>query len=209
MARKPKSNTKASPEQASLKDMCQTPPRALSLILPYLKPQWTIWEPASGLGFIAMTLESHGHKVISTDIVTGQNFLTHKPDEDVDAVVTNPPYSTAVKYPFIARCYELGLPFALLMAIETLGSSTAQEYFKNDPDFCVIIPNQRINFFMPTLGWEGSGSQFPTAWFTSGFGIGERMIFADLVGPDIRPVKDGKGYYKLPELKQVAMEFAY
>ena len=35
----------------------------------------------------------------------------------------------------------------------------------------MIVMDRRINFKMPQLGWEGSGSQFPVAWFTNGLGI--------------------------------------
>jgi hypothetical protein len=40
--------------------------------------------------------------------------------------------------------------------------------------------DRRVNFKMPTKGWEGSAAQFPVAWFCRGLPIGEQMTFAHI-----------------------------
>ena len=78
-------------KQGGLDDY-QTPPSAISVLLPYLDPGWTIWEPAAGEGYLVRALEDARLKVIASDIRTGQDFLEYEPDEHYDVVVTNPPY---------------------------------------------------------------------------------------------------------------------
>ncbi len=158
-------------------DLCQTPPEAIDPLLPYLPSSWTIWEPARGEGLLVEALYDSGFEhVVTGDIQTGQNFFDYQP-ESWDCLVTNPPYS--IKFKWIERCYELGKPFALLLPVETLGAKTAQQFFR-EHGVEVIFLDRRINFKMPNLGWEGSGAQFPVAWFTFGLDLGQQMVFARL-----------------------------
>ena len=161
--KKPKMNSK-SPD----KDRCQTPPYAMTPLYPYISTDKVILEPAAGQGLMAATLTSHGYKVITGDIETGQDFFKHT-YTNWDVLVTNPPYS--IKYKWLDRCIELGKPFALLMPGETI---YAQKYAKHALKFGfeVLAPSARINFKMPNMGWGGRGSTFPTAWFTYGLGVG-------------------------------------
>lgn len=159
-------------------DACQTPAYAIDPLLPYLDNRWIVWEPACGEGLIVEALYDSGFKnVYASDLITGENFFDHLPPAPFDCIVTNPPYS--IKYDWIKRCYELGKPFALLLPVETLGAKTAQVFFRS----CgleVIFLDQRVNFKMPNIGWEGSSAQFPVAWFTYGLDIGQQMVFAEI-----------------------------
>ncbi len=157
-------------------DACQTPPEALTPLLPHLYTDWQIWECASGEGLLVEELNARGFQVIASDILTDQNFFEYVPSQ-WDCIVTNPPYS--IKYDWIAQCYAFGKPFALLLPVETLGAKTAQEFFR-DCGLEVIFLDRRINFKMPNKGWEGSAAQFPVAWFTYGLNIGQQMTFARL-----------------------------
>ncbi len=114
-------------------------------------------------------------EVWSGDIQTGENFFDYTPPYGWDCLVTNPPFS--IKYKWIARCYELSKPFALLLPVETLGAKTAQKYFR-DYGVQVIFIDGRVNFKMPNMGWDGAGAQFPTAWFTFGLDLPQDMIFS-------------------------------
>lgn len=165
---KPKSNQKGSITEPKQYDLCQSPPYAVAPLLPYLKPFLTVWEPASGGGYLADALEMHSHRyvdVVKSDILRGQNFFTYNPSDPPyergwDAIVTNPPYS--IKYEWIARCYELGKPFALLVPLETLGAAAAQKLLQKH-GFEVMLLDQRVDFKMPNKGWSG-GAQFPVIW---------------------------------------------
>jgi hypothetical protein len=163
---KPKVNRAGSLDEPHGYDACQTPAYALDPLLPYLDLAWTIWEPASGEGSLVEALYDAGYKedhVVATDILTGQNFFEHQPDQPWDCLVTNPPYS--IKYEWLSRCFALGKPFALLVPVEMLGAKTAQELLKAH-DFEIMLLDQRIDFKMPNKGYEGNGAQFPTLWLT-------------------------------------------
>jgi len=160
-----------------LKDLCQTPGYAVAPILPYLLQypkrlihvgNIVIWECAVGEQYLYKELSSIGFSVIGTDIKTGQDFLTFDMSGFYDVIVTNPPFS--LKYKFLERCYELEKPFALLMPVDVFGAKTAQKLFSKYGGG-VILLDKRINFKMPNIGWNGSGSQFPVAWFTKGLGV--------------------------------------
>jgi hypothetical protein len=149
-------------------------------LLPYLPPpdeQTVIWEPAAGEAYLAGALYDHGYAVAQSDVLTGQNFFRYEPSVDWTVLVTNPPYS--IKYDWLARCYALGKPFALLMPVEMIAASTAQRLFKQH-GIEILMPDKRINFKMPNAGWSGKGAQFPTCWYTFGLGIGAPLAFVTL-----------------------------
>lgn len=164
-------------------DACQTPAYALDPLIPYLDGHLTFWEPAAGEGLLVEALYDSDINdgtvvgVITSDILTGQNFFDYQPEHEWDCIVTNPPFS--LKFPWLKRCYELGKPFALLLPVETLGTKTAQDMFR-EYGVEVILMDKRVNFKMPNKGWEGGGAQFPVAWFTWGLNIGSPLTFARL-----------------------------
>lgn len=156
---KPKQNYSPGPQ-----DKCQTPLYALAPLRRYLRRDWTIWEPACGTGNIDGVLRRLGHPVISSDLAGGVDFLTTPPPA-FDALVTNPPYS--IKFRFLARCYDLGRPFALLVPVEMIGAKAAQDLFQRHGVELLLL-NRRVNFEMPRAagkpeGWSSS-AQFPVLW---------------------------------------------
>jgi hypothetical protein len=177
--RKPKRNYKPSPA----KDNCQTPPYALLPIQQYLAPHWVVWEPAAGEGYLADAMRPFVWSVLTTDVLTGHDFLAQNPLVNVGhihAIVTNPPGST--KYKWFKQCcwlwYTYHIPFALLMPGDVMlcktGADLIQEYGVE-----TIIVTPRINYKMPFKGWRGQ-SQFASAWFTKGLGVGERTTWFDI-----------------------------
>lgn len=182
-------------------DHFQTPPYALAPLLPFLNRDWFIWEPAAGKGNIVRTLRDTGYCVGASDILPeeGEEFKTKRhcfdflkwfpPREEQHAIVTNPPFS--LKDEFLARCYEIGLPFALLMPLTALEGQKRQALYKAH-GLELIIPNRRIAFETPT-GREGKASspQFLTAWYTHGLDIGSALTFADMPLPEHRRKKTG------------------
>lgn len=174
---KPKTNYAAPASGVDQRDLCQTPPYAIDPLLPYISSALHVWEPAYGEGLLTEALYDSGFKtVITGDIQTGENFFEYTPDA-WDVIVTNPPFS--LKYRWLERCYALGKPFALLMPLEVLGAKSAQVLFRQH-GINVIFLSDRVDFKMPNLGWDGSGAQFPVAWFCWGLPIAEQMVFADI-----------------------------
>lgn len=155
-------------------DDFQTPPEALSFLLPYIDTNWIIWECAQGKANLSKRLVELNYRVIGTDISTHQSFdfRYYEPENRYDCIITNPPYS--LKQQFLERCYELGKPFALLLPLTTFETTKRQQLFNKYGIEVIFLP-KRINFETPS--GKGSGSWFATAWFTNGLKIGRQLVF--------------------------------
>lgn len=184
-------------DKQPIKDRFQTPPYALSLIIPHLQNNdlRRIHEPAAGDGYIVKTLESKDFHVTKSDILTGIDFL--KPSDlpfalEFDAIVTNPPFSK--KQQFLNRCYQLRRPFALLMPSTMIATGQAIKLF-TQYGIEIIQPSRRICYKTPYKGWAWieenpksdrygqiveTASQFPSAWYTYRLNIGTPLTFCDL-----------------------------
>ena len=197
---KPKKNAKSTPQRSNSYDRLQTPQFALAPVLPFLTRHRCIWECAAGDGHLTTALRAAGHVVCDTDILTGHDFFTADPpstridgiESPVTCICTNPPYSC--KYPWITHCYELKLPFALLMPLETMGAWSAQRLFRKY-GIGVLLLNRRVNFHLPTRGWERSSAQFPVAWFCHRLGFDGELRYGVLEKTDDRQLTifDGGG----------------
>jgi hypothetical protein len=182
---KPKANHAGDTSVSGPMDRCQTPAYAVTPLVPYLHKNWHIWEPAAGEGLMVTTLRGFGFRVTSSDILTGHNFFAYQPDS-WDALVTNPPYS--IKFEWLARCYELCRPFALLVPLEMIGAASAQVLMKQHGAEIILL-DKRVDFKMPEMGFEGS-AQFPVIWLTHGLGIGREITYATLNKPNARQRKE-------------------
>lgn len=158
-------------QSAGRPDNFQTPKIALDVLLPYLKRDWVIWECAWGEGNLFSFLKEEGFKVVGSD--KDFDFLIN--NKDCDCIVTNPPYS--IKDKFLARCYELNKPFALLMPLTALEGKKRGELYRKY-GIQLIIPNKRINFKTPS--GKGSGAWFQTAWFTWKLHLPNDLLFVEL-----------------------------
>lgn len=162
-------------------DDFQTPKEAIIPLLPYLKKEWIVWEPACGKGNLLKAFSEYGYTAFGTDILEGNDFLTSniaRPPMCIewDCIITNPPFS--LKQEFLERCYKLGKPFALLLPLTTFEGKRRQELFKKY-GLEVILFDKRINFETPS--GHGGGSWFATAWFTNGLNIGKQLSFVKIV----------------------------
>lgn len=160
------------------RDRYQTPPWAVTPLLPYIEHLPAVWEPAAGDGLLAGELKRVGHHVIASELLRGQNFFTWHPAREWDVLVTNPPFS--IKADWMARCYRLQRPFALLMSLDCLGTAEMQGVMKGQ-ELEVIFLDKRINYIVD--GVVQNGVPFASCWFTSGLGIGREMTFASVPEP--------------------------
>jgi len=154
-------------------DDYQTDPDALSILVPHLKPSWVVWECAAGEGALVGGLSRIGFQVIQSDIKTGCDFLTWIPPGEWDCIVTNPPFS--LKNEFLARCYELGHPFALLLPLNGLESKDRQRHFRKY-GIQLIVPDRRIQYHPPG-NLSGQGASFLGVWFTWGLELSQDILF--------------------------------
>ena len=154
-------------------DHFDTPAYAMMPLLPYIRPEWTVWEPTDthGNSQIAGALRRHGCKVLSTckgsfDFLTGDLLPAML---EADAIVTNPPYT--LKDEFIARCYDIGKPWAMLMPLTALeGIGRGKMFRENGVELLVL--DRRVEF-------TGGSCWFATSWFASGI-LPRQIIFAEL-----------------------------
>ena len=158
------------PVAAGHSDQFQTPPEAVDILLPYIPKRWVVWECAWGKGRLADGLVNKGYSVVVGDA----DFLSST-IPICDCIITNPPYS--IKDKFIARCYETGLPFALLMPLTALEGKFRQSLYR-EYGIKLLIPNKRFNFETPS--GTGSGSWFATAWFTHKINLPDSLTFVDI-----------------------------
>ncbi|MBK9944231.1 MAG: class I SAM-dependent methyltransferase [Kouleothrix sp.] len=165
-------------------DKCWTPWHGVAPLLPYLPAGARIWECCAGAGWLAQWLREAGHAVIATDYESGHDALTWSlcPD-DYDVIVTNVPFS--LKYQFIARCYDLGKPWALLVPYSTPFAATAKRIRDAaGKPWEELRLNKRINFCMPDSGFQNNGAQMTTIWLCHGL-LPAPIIDAEV--PEPRP----------------------
>lgn len=135
---------------AKRSDLYYTPPESLQPLLPYLKAYQHVWECAAGQGHMAMCFEKHGFKVTQTDIATDPcfDFLTCAVPDEIDLICTNPPFSK--KREFLARCYELGKPFVLLLPLNCLETKGIRAILSKQK-FSLLLPAGTIDYIVPDL----------------------------------------------------------
>lgn len=180
---KPKGMQAGSPD-----DFQTTDPDAIKCLVPFLPPyKKVIWEPACGEGYIIQHLQGHGFDVFGTDIKLGEefDFMKYVPPANYDMIITNPPFS--IKEKFLARCYALEKPFALLMPLTTFDSEERRLLFSRH-GVEIVMPPKRLSFETPPQTaarkakqsmTKKSGAWFYSCWFTWGLKIGCQLNFTD------------------------------
>jgi hypothetical protein len=124
-----------------------------------------IWEPAAGAGSLASTLTGEGFSVIATT----DDFLkrTRPPREDIDAIVTNPPYGPEGRRDLACEFirHALALPVrlvAMLLRVDFDSGKTRVDLFRDNPRFAgKITLLDRIVWFER----KGAAPSDNHAWF--------------------------------------------
>lgn len=156
-------------------DELYTPINAITPLIKYLPKDAVIWECAekpNENGNITTELIKNGFKVVTTSIHNGVDFLNCEIPNEITHIITNPPFSE--KNRFLQRCYEIGLPFALLLPIQALDTKNRFNLYKKY-GLQLMIFNKRINY----IGSNGS-PPFTSAWFTNGI-LKEELVFEEVV----------------------------
>lgn len=148
-------------------DKLNTPKEAIAPLLPLLYgwEHMPMWECAYGNGQLVGIMQDEGFKVVYKE---DHDFLK---DDPVDAhwMLTNPPYSLKAKW--LKRANEIGMPWAFLLPITTLGVRACQKELDHENVSVVFLP-KRIDFTGGNAPW------FAVAWFTRGLAMGEgEMVF--------------------------------
>lgn len=130
----------------SQNDEFYTPPRAIYPIMRYIKNESVLWCPFD-------TEESHfvklfrkrGNKVIATHITTGDDFFNMDVPEEIDVIVSNPPYS--LKNKVFQKLFSIGKPFAMLVGVVGLFESQLRFNLFKENKFEILYMNKRISYF--------------------------------------------------------------
>jgi hypothetical protein len=144
-------------------DTFETPPWVTLVLLPYMRGCRHVWDPANGpRSQIARVLRDEGFRVTATN----DDFLTRiaTPD-DVDTVVTNPPYGIGGRLAckFITHALELAPVVAMLLRVDFDSGKTRVPLFRDCASFAgKIVLLDRIVWF------ERDGAPEPSdnhAWY--------------------------------------------
>jgi hypothetical protein len=131
-----------------------------------------IWECAAGQGHMVRVLRRRGHTVYESDITTGTDFLAQDNliNQQVEAVVTNPPFSLSTE--FAERALELCGFVALLQPIYNLGGLNRYDrlWSHRPPAQVIIFANRMIvagktsHFNHCWIVWHGGTSNTTVTW---------------------------------------------
>jgi len=146
----------------------------------FIDRRWKIWECACGKGNLSERFRVLNFDVVATDVQgVGtywlRNFLDWHPDA-FDCIITNPPFS--LKDEFIARCYLLSRPFALLLPITAIGGVERQRLYRKYGGLQIMMLGGRVKFETPS--GEGTGAWQEHAWFTWGLNLPSELTFVAL-----------------------------
>ena len=164
-----------------------------------------IWEPAAGDGAIVRPLQEAGFTVIASDIAdyglvgcsVGINYLEAPPLDDVEAIVTNPPFKLALRF---AEKALSEVPYlALLLRTNFLESTARLKFFCRHPPARIWISSRRLPM-MHRHGWQGPRAPSNTchAWFVWDERSKQKSVmhwfdWKDYPAPDLtRPPRRGR-----------------
>lgn len=154
----------------NLKDEYYTPPILVKPILPFVKPNSTVWCPfdTENSEFV-LSLKEAGNKVIYSHIWLGQDFFEYEPQENYDYIISNPPFSR--KLDVFKRLYELDKPFAMLCGLPILNYQAVGEFFL-DKDLQLLIVDKKVSF-------DGNTASFNNSYFCHKF-LPKDLMFTHL-----------------------------
>lgn len=142
-------------------DEYETPLEAVKIIEPYLKRKSIIWCPFDKKysNFVSY-FQQMNHKVIYGHIETGQDFFTCKIPDNIDYIISNPPYSK--KDEIYEELYKIGLPFAMLVNLQGFCDSKKRAALFSKYGVQVMYIYPRIRYIKN--GIQTSGNIFQSGY---------------------------------------------
>ncbi|WP_206530065.1 hypothetical protein [Nordella sp. HKS 07] len=119
-------------------DFYPTPQAAVVPLIPHLRGINSFAEPCSGDGTLVRHLEEIGLRcVYAGDIRTGQDALAVDNYGEIDAIITNPPYSRPVMHALISH-FEKIAPTWLLLEYDWTATKQARPFMRRCSNIVVI-----------------------------------------------------------------------
>jgi hypothetical protein len=153
-------------------DLYSTPPCAVEALLRAEQVPLDVWECAAGRGAVVKVLRKAGHIVVASDIADHGFPLDFRRDffdvteapEDVDSIVTNPPYKIAQQ--FVEHALDLVPRVYLLLRLAFLESERRRPILEDRGLARVHVFRKRLPM-MHRDGWTGprASSAVAFAWF--------------------------------------------
>jgi hypothetical protein len=154
-------------------DCYDTPPVAVHALLKHVKLPRVIWEPACGTGNIVKVLRQAGHFVIATDLndrgcpdsMSRIDFLLpNSGGGNLQAIVTNPPFSLAES--FVEVALERAPLVVMLLRLAFIESERRSRILDGGMLARILVFAKRLPM-MHRAGWEGrkANSGMAFAWF--------------------------------------------
>lgn len=149
-----------------------TPPDVTASLLRRLNiPNGTqIWECACGEGFMAEAMIGKGYKVYATNLhdqgygEVGKDFLTTG-DQNLDWIITNPPFKLADKFIEHAASFEKKKHFAFLLKNQYWHARKRTDLFRNNPPSLILALNWRPDFLFGARGGTPTMEVCWNVWF--------------------------------------------
>ena len=161
------------------RDAYETPEWVTACLLPHLprKPV-AVWEPACGTGKMVRALSSGlpEAEVYGCDIEPGHgficaDFLGETPRvsvDDMDAIITNPPYALASEFcdRALTRMRGAGGVVAMLLRCDFDHAKGRARLFRDHPAFAKkLVLMRRIVWFVENNGRPRASPSFNHAWY--------------------------------------------
>ena len=162
-------------KEREINDYYATEPKAIELLLQLEEFSSHVWECACGEGHLSKVLESHGYKVISSDIVDRGypgtkvlDFLSADVNNTID-IITNPPYKYAKE--FVSHALDIsadGTKVAMFLKVQFLEGKARRALFEKHPPKRIYVASSRLlcakNGDFQKMR-DGGGSAVAYAWF--------------------------------------------
>ena len=185
-----------------------TPPYAVKGLMDFIEipDGMKVWEPAAGAGDLVKGLVDYGvdrEQILTSELEQGHDFFLDSTmgylgitanavsgEPGQISIITNPPYS--IKKDWIERCISIGVDWALLLPVESIGTPGLRELYQLSRcgDVSVIFFDTRVDFKMPDKKWCESAAQFPTCWIVSGFGLESGKMYDSTIKDDKKNFAD-------------------
>lgn len=149
-------------------DDYETGEKLWRMILPYLQPYNTIYEPFYCTGKSGEILSSFGFNVIHKD----EDFFLHYNDYEYDIIVSNIPFS--IKKKIFDTLREIDVPFIIIVPVSTMTKMFFIDTYKNE-DITILIPPKRMQF--DKKGVELSRCCFDCIFICYKLGLDKQIIF--------------------------------
>lgn len=131
-------NFNLSKAKKAANELYPTPPEFTQALLDNWWLPRNVWEPAAGNGDMVAVLRAAGHEVVATDLTTGQDFFRTETPPNIEAIVTNPPFSISLEW--AERAVRLAPVTALLLPLYALGGrDRAERLWRDTPPAAVVV----------------------------------------------------------------------